>query len=141
VALVLGIVLTIVVFVVIYMWRYFVFAVAILSPLGALSDVMYGLALAVGLLGLFATLVLHIITLFFWKRLIPPQQRRPLILWGIGLVALIVLPVVFHVVYGQQRFTWLEDRRDEWQAEASTNTLYLGANTGFSLGYTFALIG
>jgi hypothetical protein len=138
VALVMGIVLVIALFVVIYMWRYFVFAVAILSPLGALSDVVYGLALAVGLLGLFATLVLHIVTLFFWRRLIPPQKRRPLILWGVGLVALIVLPVVFHVVYGQQRFTWLEDRRDEWQAEASTDTLYLGANTGFSLGYTFA---
>lgn len=137
VPLVVGIILAIALFIVMYVWRYFVFAVAILSPLGAISDVLFGLAMAIGLLGLFATLVMHIISLFFWRRLLPPLNIRPMIMWGIGLVALIVLPILFHEIYGRQRFTWLEDRRDEWQAEASTDTLNLGANTGFSLGYTF----
>jgi hypothetical protein len=135
--LVVGLVVVVVMLILAYIWRYFIFAVAVLSPLGAITDAIYGLGLMLGVMALLATVVLHAIGLFYWKRLRPPNLNR-LALWAIVLVFLAALPIIVSRVEQDQRRSWLEDHRDDWLAEAETDSLIMGANTGVSLGFTFA---
>ncbi|MBN1679600.1 MAG: hypothetical protein JW966_04860, partial [Anaerolineae bacterium] len=123
--------------VVTYMWRYFVLAVAILSPLGAMVEVIYSLGVMVGALVIVGILILMIFGLLYWRRLHPPTSRA-LMVWAAILILLIAVPLVSSVFEQQNRRDWLETHRDDWTAQAQIDSLVLGANSNVALGYTFA---
>jgi hypothetical protein len=86
---------------------------------------------------LLATLFLHVITLFYWQRL-KGFQRTRLVAWGVGIAVLIAAALIFHVVQQQQRESWIDDHRADWQAAAPADPrLMLGANSNVMLGYSF----
>lgn len=134
---VVGILVIIPVLIIAYTWRYFIFAVAILSPLGTITDLIFGLGLMIGIMALVATLFVHVISLFYWKRLQSPT-RTTVIFWAVVLVVLAVLPPIVSVMEQGQREDWLNEHREDWQDKAQTDRIIMGVNTGVSLGYSFA---
>ncbi len=121
-----------------YQWRYFVFAAAALSPFGQITDLIYNMGLMIGAMALLVTLVVHIISLFAWRRLYSPSAQWQIAAWIVGLVVAIALPLMVHYTTQRQREQELQQERDNWLAEAATDQLIMGANGGVALGYSFA---
>lgn len=119
-----------------YLWSTFVPAAAALSPLGTIG-ILFAPAILLVALALIAALALHVITLFYWKRL-NPVVPRGLVVWGVGIGVVVLLAVGFHFLQQSQRQSWLDERRDDWTAEAAPGSLVLGANANITLGYSFA---
>lgn len=119
-----------------YLWSTFVPAAAALSPLGTIG-ILFAPAILLVALALIAALALHVITLFYWKRL-NPVVPRGLVVWGVGIAVVVLLAVGFHFLQQSQRQSWLDERRDDWTAEAAPGSLVLGANANITLGYSFA---
>lgn len=119
-----------------YLWSTFVPAAAALSPLGTIG-ILFAPAILLVALALIAALALHVITLFYWKRL-NPVVPRGLVVWGVGIGVVVLLAVGFHFLQQSQRQSWLDERRDDWTAEAAPGSLILGANANITLGYSFA---
>jgi len=89
-----------------YLWSTFVPAAAALSPLGSIG-ILFAPAIMLVALALAAALVLHIITLIYWKRL-NPVIPRGLVVWGVGIVVVVVLALGFHFLQQSQRQSWLD---------------------------------
>lgn len=118
-----------------YLWSTFVPAAAALSPLGSIG-ILFAPAIMLVALALAAALVLHIITLIYWKRL-NPVIPRGLVVWGVGIAVVVVLALGFHFLQQSQRQSWLDERRDNWTTEAAADSMTLGANANITLGYSF----
>ncbi|MBN1201929.1 MAG: hypothetical protein JXJ20_08755 [Anaerolineae bacterium] len=136
ISVLVGLVMSLTFFAVSYTWRYFVISVAILSPLGIISDMIYGLGLAIGLISLVTGLIFLVLTLLRWRRLKKPTTPVA-VAWGIAAVLTIIAPIVVQSTEQDQRKTWLDDRLEGWSADAATDTLVMGGNVGVSLGYSF----
>jgi hypothetical protein len=118
-----------------YEWQSFVPAVGALAPLGSLGVFLSPLSQLMALL-LMAALAVHLASLFYWKRL-KPVIRQGAILWGVAAVVLVGFALALHFSEQQRRDTWLHDQLNTWTAEASAETLVMGANTNVTLGYSF----
>ena len=119
-----------------YLWSTFVPAAAALSPLGTIG-ILFAPAILLAALALIVALLLHVISLFYWKRLNPVVPRGAAI-WGVGIGVLVLLAIGFHFLQQSQRQSWMDERRANWTAEAATSSLTLGANANITLGYSFA---
>lgn len=117
------------------LWGSYLPAASALAPLGNLN-VMLPLIVVGAVFILLLALIMHVVTLFYWHRLKPFSQRG-LIVWGVVIGFLVVLAVGFHLVQQNQRETWLDEHKDDWSAQAETDTLQLGANSNVTLGYSF----
>ena len=117
------------------LWGSYLPAAAALAPLGDFN-VMLPLVVIGAVFVLFLTLIVHIVSLFYWNRLKPFTQRG-LIIWGAVIGFLLVLAVGFHFVQQDQRENWMAEHLDDWRAQAATDTLRLGANSNVTLGYSF----
>lgn len=137
-SLLVSLLVTIGVALLMYQWRYFLFAAAALSPFGQITDLIYNMGLMIGVMALLVTLVVHIISLFSWRRLYPPSAQWQVAAWIVGLAVAIALPLMVHYTTQQQREQELQQERDDWLAEAATDKLIMGANGGVALGYSFA---
>ncbi|NLE50514.1 MAG: hypothetical protein GX613_03850 [Chloroflexi bacterium] len=121
------------------LWGSYLPAASALAPLGNFN-VMLPLIVIGAVFILLLTLIVHIVSLFYWNRLRPFSQRG-LILWGAVLGFLVVLAVGFHFVQQNQREAWMAEHKDDWSAQAATDTLQLGANSNVTLGYSFVSAG
>lgn len=137
--LLISLVVTIGIAVVAFNWRYFLFAAAALSPFGQISDIIFNIGLMLGALALLGTIVLHGISLINWKRLLPPPGQRSISLWIVAVVFAVGLPFGLHVTAQQERENTLTKDRDDYLADATTDQLVMGANSGVALGYSFAI--
>ncbi|NLE52806.1 MAG: hypothetical protein GX613_15520 [Chloroflexi bacterium] len=117
------------------LWGSYLPAAAALAPLGNFN-VMLPLVVIGAVFILLLTLILHVVSLFYWNRLKPFSQRG-LIVWGAVIGFLLVLAVGFHFVQQNQRESWMDEHLDDWTARAETDTLRLGANSNVTLGYSF----
>ena len=121
------------------LWGSYLPAASALAPLGNFNVILPLIVIGAVFI-LLLTLIVHVISLFYWNRLKPFSQRG-LILWGAVLGFLVVLAVGFHFVQQNQREAWMAEHKDNWSAQAATNTLQLGANSNVTLGYSFVSAG
>lgn len=121
--------------VVAYFWYSFVPAAGALSPVGSLG-VFLGPAVLLIILVLLAALVADVIALFSWRRLVAASPRGA-IAWGVIAVLLVVAALAFHFSQQSQRESWLQERRDTWQAEAAGDLEHMGSTANVTLGYSF----
>jgi hypothetical protein len=97
---------------------------------------LFSPAVTFAALALLATLIIHAISLFYWKRLVPISVRSAVV-WGVIVAVLLVVVGVLQVAMQGQRQTWLDDHLASWKAEAASDALILGANADVTLGYSF----
>lgn len=117
------------------LWGSYLPAAAALAPLGDFNALV-PLVVIGAVFVLFVTLIMHVVSLFYWNRLKPFTQRG-LIIWGAVIGFLLVLAVGFHFVQQNQRENWMAEHLDDWSAQAATDTLRLGGNSNVTLGYSF----
>ncbi len=134
-AVIIGLVMTVAVGIIGYSWSQFLPAVAALSPVPSLGPVYLPLTRIIALI-LIAIIILDAMTLLYWSRL-KPISRRAGIIWGVFIVSALILTALFQTTQGNQRRTWLEDHRDQWQGDAQENHVVLGSNINLTLGFSF----
>lgn len=117
------------------LWGSYLPAASALAPLGNFNA-MLPLVVIGAVFILILALIVHVVSLFYWNRLKPFTQRG-LIVWGAVIGFLLVLAVGFHFVQQDQREKWMAEHLDDWTAQATTDTLRLGANSNVTLGYSF----
>lgn len=119
-----------------FYWETFIPAVVWLAPLGDLR-LLYDVGARIASLVLVATLILHAVNAFGWRRL-HMASRRGLILWAVVAIGLAALAIAFHVLQMQQREDWLTTHRDDWTAEAADgDPVLLGTNAYVTLSNSF----
>lgn len=121
-----------------YFWSSYIPAAAALSPIGQFGMIIAPGSMMVALV-LVMALVVHVATLFSWKRLKPPT-RRQVLAWAILVPGLIIAALVLHFTQNYQRASWLDDRLDEWggaPVAANSDPVTLGVNANITLGYSF----
>ncbi|RPJ00769.1 MAG: hypothetical protein EHM39_04375, partial [Chloroflexi bacterium] len=120
-----------------YFWQSFLPVVGslLLGNLGMIASLIsYIVVLLVA-----AALALNLVSLIFWKRLKLSPRRSALVWAGVAGV-LVILSVFLHFSEQQRRESWLNDRLDEWSAEASADSLTMGANSNVTLGFSFLTV-
>jgi hypothetical protein len=118
-----------------YQWSSFIPVVGALSPLGSLGMLLSPLAQIIALL-IIATVIVNVVSLFYWKRL-GVATRRGVIIWVAVSGVLIAFALTLHFTEQARRESWLQDHVDTWSAEASADSLVMGANCNVTLGYSF----
>ena len=116
-------------------WMSFVPAVVVLSPLGELGLLFDPVVRMLAFLMLLTLIILGMSALY-WRRLHPWSARRPAIWVGV-LVVLIGSVVILNFTQTNQIKSSLEDSKQDWIAEAKTDTVTLGANVEVTLGSSF----
>lgn len=119
-------------------WESFIMVAGRLSPLGQ-AGVLLGPATSLVALILLVTLAANIISLVYWRRLLP-STRRGVAVWGFGVLALVFIAVMLHTTQQQQRKAWMQDQLDTWRPDAVTDTLTLGSTLNVTLGYSFLTV-
>lgn len=135
VSLVVAVVVLIGLAIVAVQWMSFIPAVAALFPLGQWGLLFDPVVRILAFL-LFATLILHVIGLFYWRRLHFRSTRAPLI-WGVIIVVLAGAVFAASVMQINDVRADLEDRADTWLAGTEADALTLGANSEVTLGTSF----
>jgi hypothetical protein len=118
-----------------YLWESFIPAVGALSPLGSLGVFLSPLTQLMALL-LVVALAVHLISLAYWKRL-KPVTRRGIVIWAVVAGVLVAFALALHFGEQRQRESWFQDHLKTWTAEASADSLVMGANNNVTLGYSF----
>ncbi len=119
-------------------WSQFIPAAGALAPLGQFSIAYSPATLMMGV-ALVIALVLHLVTLAYWKRLKRPHPRG-LAIWLTFIVVAIVLAVAMHIAQQDQRQKWMDEKRDLWHAVPGESDLALGLNANVTLGYSFVTL-
>ncbi len=117
-----------------YFWQSFfpVVGSLLLGNLGMIASLIsYVVVLLVA-----AALALNLVSLIFWKRL-KLSPRRSVLVWAAVAGVLVILSLFLHFSEQQRRESWLNDHLDEWSAEASADSLTMGANSNVTLGFSF----
>jgi hypothetical protein len=118
-----------------YLWQSFIPAVGALSPLGSVGVILAPASMGLAVI-IIVALVVNLLSLLYWQRL-TRVNRRGAIIWATVAGVLVTFALALHFSEQERRESWLQDHLDSWEAEASTESLVMGANSNVTLGYSF----